>query len=290
MTELRMARSKNGVPGAWMQAAQGFILDLDGTLIRGRRPLAGAVELLECLAGRFVILSNNSSDTAASLARTLRQGGLSVAPELLLLAGESTVHRLAATRPGLRVMLVGSRALRRLARCAGLTVTERDPEVVLLARDDDFSYRKLRTAANALREGAALLVTNPDLYHPAGDGLGIVPETGALLQALVACSGVEPAEIVGKPQAALFLAALRQLETSAAETLVIGDNPRTDALGALRLGMRFLLVGASRHADAPDLRSLLDHDGPPRAALADLRTDFAAPNRAAEALWFRAER
>jgi 4-nitrophenyl phosphatase len=261
------------LPGAWIESARGFILDLDGTLIRERRTLAGARELLARLADRYIVLSNNSTDTAKRITSKLHRMGLKVAPDRLLLAGESSVRTLAAERPGLTVMLIGSRTLCRFAAQAGLSLTDRKPEVVLLARDEGFNYRKLRAAANALRDGAQLIATNPDGYHPGDDGRGIVPETGALLQALVACSGTQPSRIIGKPESPLFIEALRRLGTSVSDTVVIGDNRNTDALGAARLGMRFLLTGDSRYADARDPASLLQHRGMPHARLDEIGLD-----------------
>ncbi len=276
-------------PDSWMESACGFILDLDGTLIRERRPLAGACELLDRLAGRFVVLSNNSSDTADRIARKLRRMGLNVKADRVLLAGESAVRTLSVERPGLRTMIIGSRTLCRHATQAGLSVTDQNPEVVLLARDEHFTYRKLRSAANALRDGAQLIATNPDGYHPGDDGRGVVPETGALLQALVACSGVQPARIIGKPESPLFNEALQRLGTSAAETVVIGDNPNTDALGAIRLGMRFLLIGRGDRADAPDPEHLLRFRGIPRSALEKgdtcRVTKIASTRRISDAEW-----
>ncbi|MNT76866.1 putative hydrolase YutF [compost metagenome] len=77
------------------------------------------------------------------------------------------------------------------------------------------------------------------------------------------CAGVAPALVVGKPEPTLFVEGLRRLGARAGETLVIGDNPLTDARGAVRLGMRYLLVGTHPHADAttPDALMRLSHGG-----------------------------
>jgi ribonucleotide monophosphatase NagD (HAD superfamily) len=62
----------------WMDRARRFIVDLDGTLVRERRLIPGAVDLLERLGDRYVIVSNNSTDTAFGLAKTLVRLGLPV--------------------------------------------------------------------------------------------------------------------------------------------------------------------------------------------------------------------
>lgn len=74
---------------------------------------------------------------------------------------------------------------------------------------------------------------------------------------MVAASGVQPWRVIGKPGPLLFEEGLRRLGAAPATTLVIGDNPATDALGAARLGLDCLLVGAAPGADAPTLAAPL---------------------------------
>lgn len=218
-----------------------FIIDLDGTLSVGDGLTRGAARLVAATGGAYVVVSNNSSHDPEGLAEELARRGLSLAPERIVLAGKVAVELLATQRPNARVMLLGSRAIARLAERAGLQLTDHGPHVVLLARDEHFSYARLARAANAVLAGAELVVTNTDATHP-GPGGSVVPETGTLLAALRACCGPVPFRSIGKPGPLLFEAALRILGTAPASTLVIGDNPDTDGAGAARLGMRFLLV------------------------------------------------
>lgn len=241
---------------AWLDQTRGFIIDLDGTLVREGTVMAGAIDLLQRVSGRYVIVSNNSTDTAIGLSRRLRKLGLPVRPERLILAGEHTIRHMAERHAGARIMLIATPAIRAYARKSGLAVVDRDAAFVVLARDQRFTYTKLRAAANELRKGARLIVANADASHPSADG-GLVPETGALMAALVECVGVQPAQIIGKPDSLLFREGLRQLGVQPAEALVIGDNPATDAVGAVRLGMRYLLVGTAHQADAASLAALL---------------------------------
>lgn len=241
--------------------ARAVIVDLDGTLIRGAVPLPGAAELLERVENRFVVASNDAEHTPRQLAAALRRLGLAVPEDRIVLAGTATLDMIAAERSNARVLLLGSPALRRYASGLGLRLVEEAPDVVVIARDRHFSFARLVAAANAVRAGADLVVTNPDRTHPGADG-AVVPETGALLSAVLSCTGAVAYRIVGKPEPALFLSALARLGTSAADTLVIGDNPDTDGLGARRLGMRYLrvndgrLVGTQTGAPTPPLSRL----------------------------------
>jgi ribonucleotide monophosphatase NagD (HAD superfamily) len=136
-------------------------------------------------------------------------------------------------------MFLGSRSLMSYARYLGLRLTTQEPDIVLLARDRRFNYAKLMGAANAIRGGAELVVANPDLTHPGIAGR-IVPETGSLLQAILACTGPLPYRVIGKPEAELFRRALARCGATSA--IVIGDNPATDGAGADRLGLPFFPV------------------------------------------------
>ncbi|MCC6532448.1 MAG: HAD-IIA family hydrolase [Burkholderiales bacterium] len=224
------------------------VIDLDGTLTVGEGLTRGAAELLAATRGAFVVLSNNSSHSPAGLADELARLGLRVAAERIVLAGAETVRLLAAEQPGARVMLIASPVLERLATHAGLVSIDEQPDFVVLARDERFSYERLARAANALRRGAQLIAANADLTHPGPDGT-IVPETGALFAALRACCPDIACRVIGKPEPCLFMQALRILGTRPERTLVIGDNPATDGLGAKRSGMPFLRV---RDCDVTD--------------------------------------
>lgn len=248
----------------WLaRATNRFILDLDGTLIRAQTLTAGAADLLQQVRDRYVIVSNNSTDTAIGLARKLNWIGLKVNPQQLILAGEETVRLVAERYTNARVQLLASPMLRHFARQLGCQLVDRDADLVVLARDKAFNYRRLASAANAVHRGAKLIVSNPDLNHPAPND-ALVPETGALMLAVTACAGVAAQSIIGKPESALFLEGLARLKAEAGDTIVIGDNPATDALGAVRLGMCYLLVGTSELADAESPENLLRFDCEPR--------------------------
>lgn len=241
---------------AWLQGASGFIIDLDGTLLKENQVLDGADELLRALEGQFMIVSNNSTHTAQGMADKLRGLGLPVAAEQLILAGEQTVRFMARQYPRARIRLLGSPELHAYAADLGCLLVDDNPDYIVLGRDVRFDYATLQRVANDMVGGAGLVVTNPDGAHPSQHG-GVVPETGALMKAVVACTGVEPLHIIGKPGSMLFSEALSRLDVCAAQALVIGDNALTDAAGAIRLGMRYLLVGTGPYADAANPAMLL---------------------------------
>lgn len=250
-------KQKENIASACDTLAQAshLLLDLDGTLVRQNEAIDGAAELLARFEGRFAIVSNNSTHTAQGLSLRLRRLGLRVPPGRIVLAGECAVELLARQQPGARVMVVGSAALQRLATGRGLRPVTAEAEVVLLALDLRFSHARLSAVVHELRSGARLLVANADTSHPGPQGR-LVPETGALLAAVEAASGVRPWYVVGKPEPLLFEKGLRCLGADPARTLVVGDNPATDAAGAARLGLACVLVGDAAGAQAASVAEL----------------------------------
>lgn len=257
---------------SWLSQSQGLILDLDGTLISGHEVLPGAPELLERWRGRYIVVSNNSTHTAQSLAQQLQSQGLPVPASRLVLAGEQAVRHIARVHPHRPLLLCASTALHALAVELGMTLVEKDADIVLLTRDRQFSYETLQQLVRELSRGAALMVSNADLTHPGPEGLP-TPETGALLQAVLACLPMARAQILGKPQSMLFEEGLRRLGMPRERVTVIGDNAATDALGAVNLGLGYLLVGPGTQADAPDVGALLRCALPARRRLAEPERD-----------------
>jgi HAD superfamily hydrolase (TIGR01450 family) len=232
------------------------LCDLDGCLVSGETVLPGAQAFIEQAGGRLMVLSNNSTDTDASLSARLARGGLMVAPERMVLAGVAAIELVAGRAPGARVFVCGSGATVGYAIECGLQANEIAPEFVVLTRDTGFTYGRLQAVLGYLTRGARLVVANADATHPGADGVP-VPETGALLAAVRECLPALSFEVVGKPQPALFRVALERLGASPAEAVLIGDNPATDGAGAKAAGVDFIQVAEGARARFRDLSELV---------------------------------
>jgi len=224
-----------------VQSARGYLIDLDGTLMSGRHLLPGARELLMRLAGRFAIVSNDSEHTPQQLVSRFAELGVALDRSQVILAGTCALDTIARDMPRARVMVLGSTPLRAYARKLKLDVDDPYCDVVLVARDRRFTYGKLAAAAEAVTGGARLYVACPDTSHP-GPGGQPVPEAGALAAALVACTGIPPHEVIGKPEPAMFRLGCERLGIEPGEGVMIGDNPLTDGAGAKAMGLAFWQV------------------------------------------------
>lgn len=223
--------------------ADGLLIDWDGCLAIGNRPHAAALHFLARFGERSAIVSNNSTHLPGDIAALLAARGIVFPVERIVLAGHETIRHVAERDAG-RVMVFGDRRLRRRAKELGINVVRDSADVIVLLRDTRFNYARLERAANALLRGARLVVANIDLTHPGACGR-LIPETGALLAAILACAphAADDREEVGKPGPRLFLQACATLGIAPQRAVMIGDNPDTDIAGARGLGMPAILIG-----------------------------------------------
>ncbi len=237
--------------------AKGVLLDWDGCIAIENQILPRAGDLIAMHCDKVAIVSNNSTHLPADFVDFLSAQGIDFAPERVFLAGAAALQAMACDKDA-RVLLLSVPRMHDYAHELGVVLDNRNPNVVLIMRDSSFSYPKLELAANALKAGARLIAANADLSHPGSDNR-IVPETGALLAALLACSNNPEMswQLIGKPGPLLFSQACETIGIAASDAVMIGDNPQTDGEGAANAGIQSILVGRN---SLLSLEHLVEHD------------------------------
>lgn len=220
------------------------VSDMDGVLWRGDTPLPGLGLFFDTLRARglrYVLATNNSSKTQADYVRKLAQMGVTGIPETAIVtSGTATADYLRAHYPaGTRVHVFGAEGLSAVIAAAGFTLADSDVRVVVAGLKWNLTYDDLKIASRLIMAGADFVGTNPDATYPLADGLA--PGAGSMIAALQTASGRTPV-IVGKPHLPMFEAALAALQTTPAETLMVGDRLNTDIAGAAACGLRTALV------------------------------------------------
>ncbi|HSD84509.1 MAG TPA: HAD-IIA family hydrolase [Anaerolineae bacterium] len=220
-----------------------LITDMDGVLWRGRDPLPGLVEFFQFLRRceiRFVCATNNASTLPEKLAERLQGWGADVTPAEIVTSSSATAEYLANTLPaGSRLYVVGMEGLRVPLLQKGFELAEDGVAAVVAGIDWHLTYDHLKRAALNIRAGARFIGTNGDRTFPSSEG--IIPGAGAILAAIETGTGVKPI-VMGKPEAYLYETALNRMQAVPEQTLVLGDRLETDILGAVRLGLKSVLV------------------------------------------------
>jgi len=238
---------------ARIAAARVVLCDVDGCLVESEAPCPGAVDFVARIGDRLRLVTNNSTDVAATLSHRLAAIGLDVPADRCFLAGETALAHVAERYGGARVMVAGSPTI--LAAAAHLTmrIVDDHPDVVLLCNDPHFGADRLQRLVTAADRGVPIVVANPDRWRPDRAGRPLI-ETGALLAALRAAAPRAAVTVVGKPEPTIFRAALAGIAPR--DAVMIGDNRETDLVGAEAIGLHGIQIGRGGRAIAADLKGL----------------------------------
>ena len=228
---------------------RGILLDIDGVLHVGDRPIEGAVEALERLRERSAgvrLLTNTTSKPRAEIVARLRRMGFAVdANEVLTPATLALEH---CREHGLEaVMPLVSEPLREdLEGLREAGAGEPVDAVVLGDLGAGFTAEVMNAAFRALLEGAQLVALQHNRYWRSEEGL--VLDVGAYSAALEYGAGVE-AVVVGKPARRFFEQGMAGLGVAPAEAVMVGDDVEADVGGALEAGLDAVLVRTGKYRE-----------------------------------------
>lgn len=221
-----------------------LLLDLDGTVYHGPRPIPGVAEVLNRLRDTGVALrfvTNNASRTPQDVADSLVRMDIRAGFDEISTSAQAAAHVLTERlEPGATVLVVGAPALVAEVEAAGFTTTREHQDgiaAVVQGHWPETGWKHLAEACLAIRDGALWVACNVDATLPSERGL--LPGNGSIVAALKAATGAEPV-VAGKPEAPLFHTATQSAHASA--PLAIGDRLDTDIAGATTAGVDSLLV------------------------------------------------
>jgi 4-nitrophenyl phosphatase len=122
-----------------LRSLRGLLLDMDGVLWHGDKPLPGLVELFDVLQRRgiqFILATNNPSQRPEGFAQKARRMGVVVDPGQVISSGLATVHYLKRRyAPGSRIHVIGEPALKEMVASAGFELADERVLAVVVALD-----------------------------------------------------------------------------------------------------------------------------------------------------------
>ncbi len=219
-----------------------WLMDMDGVLVREQQAIPGASEFLLRLQARgtpFLVLTNNSIYTRRDLAARLLASGLEVPEEAIWTSALATAKFLEDQRPRGSAFVIGEAGLTTALHEAGYTLTEREPDYVVLGETRTYSFERITQAIRLVDRGARFIATNPDVTGPSAEGP--LPATGSVAALISRATGVDP-YFVGKPNPLMMRSALNALDAHSETTAMIGDRMDTDIVAGLEAGLETILV------------------------------------------------
>lgn len=246
-----------------------FLIDLDGTMYRGKNKIAGAKAFIHYLDQAnipYLFVTNNATRSHQEAADFLANyHDIHVSPSKFFSSVDTLVSLLnQETFPKghrKKVYAFGGDHLKSSIADLGYTFEGSDPEkvdTVVVSLDNQVTYEELAFAGLAIQKGASFYLTNPDVQFPSEDGF--VPGAGALGQLIADVAATKPI-VCGKPQAKIIQGALDQLGISADQAYFLGDNLLTDIQAAKNAHVTSLLIetGVHNRADCDHLAIYPDY-------------------------------
>ncbi len=218
-----------------------FLLDLDGTVYFGNRPIEGAIDAVIRMrkSKRVIFLTNNSSATREFYARKLTKMGIPATVEDVYTSANATCDWLIKNRPNAKLYVVASPDVTEEFSRRGLS-TDEEADTVVLTFDKTLDYKKLTDACFLISRGAFYIATHPDMTCPVEDGE--LPDIGSFMRLIEGTTGKLPDLICGKPYSTIAEGVEAMTGIPRTQTAMIGDRLTTDMRFALDNGLKAVLT------------------------------------------------
>jgi 4-nitrophenyl phosphatase len=219
-----------------------YLIDLDGTMYLGEQQIEAASDFVKRIKERnmpLLFVTNNSSAKPVNVAQKLNDFDIPALEEEVLTSSMAAASYIAEQKQDASVYMIGEEGLEHALKAKGLVMDDENPDFVVMGIDRHVTYEKLAKACLAVRKGATFLSTNPDAALPTERGF--LPGNGSLTSVVHYSTGVAPTYI-GKPEAIMIEQALKQLNVSKEDAIMVGDNYATDIMAGINAGVDTLLV------------------------------------------------
>lgn len=237
-------------------AYKGYLIDLDGTIYKGRERIPAGERFIQRLQEQeipYLLVTNNTTRTPQMVQDMLaQQFNIQTPLETIYTATMATVDYMKDMNRGQTVYVIGETGLKSAISEAGYIEDKENPAYVVVGLDSQVTYDMLATATLAIAKGALFIGTNPDLNIPTERGL--MPGAGSLVALLEAATRVKPV-FIGKPNAIIMNKALDILQVKRSEAIMVGDNYLTDIMAGIQNDIASLLVttGFTKAEEVPNL-------------------------------------
>lgn len=227
-----------------MKKYAGYMIDLDGTIYRGKEKIPAAKRFIERLQEHdipFLFVTNNSTQAPIKVVENLANNfDIHVKEENVYTSALATADYIADLNKDKRsVYVIGEAGLKQAILDKGFRFEETNPDYVVVGLDYDVTYHKFELATLAIKRGAKFIGTNADTNLP--NERGLVPGAGSVI-ALVECSTQQKATYIGKPETIIMEKALERLGLPKDEVVMVGDNYMTDIKAGINFGIDTMLV------------------------------------------------
>lgn len=235
-----------------MKQYQLFLIDLDGTIYRGKDTIESGVNFVKRLQEKqldYIFLTNNTTRTPQMVVDKLAGHGVKTDIQHIYTPCMATSSYILSEKKTAKVYIIGQIGLwNELLSHPEISFDDQNPDYVVVGMDTDLTYHKIRTAVRHIRNGAKFIGTNSDLNLPSGDEL--LPGNGSVCKMIEVASG-QKSLFIGKPSNIIVDKLLERSPYSKQDCLIVGDNYLTDIHAGFNSGVDSLLTltGVNKRED-----------------------------------------
>lgn len=227
-----------------------ILFDLDGVLYEGDQAIAGAAETIDWFNAQSIphlFLTNTSSKPRSALVEKLANLGIRTSIDQFLTPPLATAQWLKKNSEGAIALFIPDATKEEFSDFE-ISASSGD-KISAIVVGDLGELWDFKTLNHAFR----LLIDNPDAslvalgmtrYWLAEDGLRL--DAGAYVSALSYATGKQPV-VLGKPAQAFYQAALDLLNAESNDTVMIGDDIKSDIEAAQNIKLKTVLVRTGKY-------------------------------------------
>jgi HAD superfamily hydrolase (TIGR01450 family) len=228
-----------------------LLLDLDGTLLDGKKPNLDATPFMEEIIHRNIPykIMTNSIRSPEGIRERLESAGVHSSVDNIL-NPITAINQYLEARQIKEVFFVGSSAEVEQAAAHQNTT---DPEAIVFLdfEKNNLAYEDLQQIFLIAQRGVPMLAASNSPWY-SKDGRKQL-DTGSFVRLFEAAAGNEIV-ILGKPSKEYFAVGISSLNANPDEVLVVGDDWRTDINGATEAGCKSILIKSGKYQPGDELK------------------------------------
>ena len=227
---------------------KGLLFDLDGVLYVGSAPVAGAIKAVGKLRDSGLVcrfITNTSTLSLQSLHKKINALGFDIPQAEIISAPQAALNFLKTQNDPICRFLLADDVKKDFA---AFKQSDTEAEYIVVGDiGNAWTYQMLNEVFACLMRGAKLIAIHKNRFWQTEHGLQM--DIGAFIHGLEYASNSQ-AMMIGKPSADFFNIALADMQLSANQVLMIGDDIDSDIGGAQQVGIKSVLVCTGKYRQA----------------------------------------
>ncbi|MCK9617102.1 MAG: HAD hydrolase-like protein [Lentimicrobiaceae bacterium] len=221
-----------------------FLIDWDGTIFIGERPVLGAFDLysfMKALNARIIYLTNNSSKNSKEYKVILKKHNLWNNNCQIVTSGKVAAWYISQVLKINEIFIIGTDSLIKELKSFGVVSSLDSAKLVLIGFDKTLTYDKIQKGHELICKGLPFYATHDDKVCPC-DNFSYV-DCGSIIEIFKKSTDIEPV-IIGKPYIITKKYLLETCNLNLGTTYLIGDKHETDGKLANDLGIKFYQINS----------------------------------------------